>query len=76
MRANFWESVANNPLGEPTTGGCGEEKAEGKKRDVPNYLERKPGYFDEEKGERMTRNKTRNATTVQIEAQTGEKPAP
>lgn len=56
------------PLDEPTTVGCEEEKAEGKKRDVPNYLERKPSYFDEEKGEWLTRNKTRNATMVRTES--------
>ena len=48
----------------------GEGNAEGKEDDIerkkPNYLERKPSYFDEEKGERLTRNKTREATFTAI----------
>ena len=63
-------------LGEVADAEGEEGETEKKKRDVPNYLERTPSYFDEGKGERLTRNKTMGATSGVLGTQSGEIRAP
>ena len=63
-----WE--INNPEEVDVADG-GEEKTEENKRDVPNYLEEKPIYFDARHDEWLARDKTFGATAGFLGTQSG-----